>query len=153
MSTIFWWSSTLSLYKNDSLTTLYMRSLLCVSLLYKSLWVSLLYKGHYAVGRSLRLVTTLFFTTVWSSLFEFGFFVCFLGCPEVPPSSSPHFPLFSLLYFRLWEIARRRLLYSVLLAKSLFLLGFLAGGGAESCRPCNLLKLLDFFGSWAFRHR
>ena len=45
------------------------------------------------------------------------------------------------------------MLYFVLLAKSLFLLSFLVGCGAEWGLPCNLLILLDFFRGWTSRHR
>ena len=154
MSTIFWWSSQTSLCCYDSLTTTLRGSLYAVSLSLSLYAVSLCCTVITTLCWSLRLFTTLCFTTLFrSSLIRFGFFVCFLGCPEVPPSSSPHFPLFSLLYFRLWEIARRRLLYFVLLAKSLFLLDFLVGCGAEWGLPCNLLILLDFFEGWTSRHR
>ena len=154
MSTIFWWCPQFPLYIYDSLTTTLWSSLYAVSLSLSLYAVSLRCIKVTTLCWSLLCFTTVCFTMLYSSsLCKFGFFVCLVGCPEVPPSSSPHVFLFSLLYFLKREIARRRLLYSVLVDKSLFLLMFLVGGCAEPCRLCNLLILLDFFDCWTFRHR
>ena len=156
MSTIFWWSPQFPLYTYDSLTTLYMGSLLYRSSHAVSLSLSLLYKDHYAVRRSLRLVTTLFFTTLGSSLFRFGFFVFFLGCPEVPPSRSL-ISLYSHYYIFAWgRLQGRGCSILFFRCKCLISLAFLVRGegslSAVRGRPCKSLKSLDFFGFWAFRH-
>ena len=92
MSTIFWWSPQCPLYKNDSLTTLYRPSLYAVSLSLSLYAVSLCCTTVTTLCWSLRCFTTVCFTMLYrSSLCKFEFFVCLVGCPEVPPSSSPHF--------------------------------------------------------------
>ena len=94
--------------------------------------------------------TTAFGLTIW--------FLCvFLGCPEVPPSSSPQ-PLYSHYYiFCRGKLQGGGCSIRFVWCKCLILLTFLVRGEVPVCvvrgHPANLLILLDFFGSWAFRHR